>query len=327
MPEHPALPSDFPPCDTRAPDDGGCPALADRSDNHVAAGAHFARRFGRWPVPVHDPNALINDYIFDRMIDPVWTTMERAVVDKATAKAEALKLSPNIRVPDTLAIISIDDLPSSEALFAALSPFIGRPAIAKPTHASGGVVYLEHLSSPQQLDGLFTLASIDYSTVLREMQYHGLKRQIIVETLVPTLAGQSPDDYKFHCVDGEAILCQIDHSRFDKPWSRLLKLPDLAPFDEADGLAWPMTYRQPTSERTASMIEIARSLSRPFRFVRVDLYDSPDGIYFGEWTFSPAAALGIAPSAAGDHAVNPTHLAYSEAMMSAIKLVKIPGGR
>lgn len=318
MPEQPMLPIDLPPRDASAQDNGGCRTPTDRSDNYAAAGAHFARRFGRWPVPADHPDALINDYIFDRMIDPSWTAMERAVVDKATVKAKALELSPSVRVPDTLAIIPIDNLPSSEALFAALTPFIGRPAIAKPTHASGAVVYLEHLSSAQQLDKLFALASIDYSTVLREMQYHGLKRRIIVETLVPTLAGQSLDDYKFHCVDGEAIVCQIDHSRFDKPWSRLLKLPDLAPFDEADGLAWPTTYRQPTPERIASMIEIARSLSRPFRFVRVDLYDSPDGIYFGEWTFSPAAALGIAPSAAGDHAVNPTHLAYSKAMMSAL---------
>ena len=65
------------------------------------------------------------------------------------------------------------------------------------------------------------------------------------------------------------------------------------------------------------MTEAAHALSKPFEFVRVDLYDGSEGIFFGELTFSPAAALGIAPSALGDHAVNPTHLAYSAALMSA----------
>lgn len=326
MSKNPALPSQSLSGDAVFPGGQRRPPPLSRSDNHLVAGGHFKRRFGRSPLPIHDRDALINDYIFDRMIDPDWTKMERAAVDKASAKAEALRLSPTLRVPATLGIFPIDDFLSPDALFAALTPFIGMPAIAKPTHASGAVVYLKHLTSARQLDELFALASMDYAMVLREMQYHGLQRQIIVETLVPTTAGRSPDDYKFHCVNGAPVVCQIDHSRFDKPWSRLLRLPDLAPFDDADGLAWPATFSHPTPERILSMIEVARALSRPFRFVRVDLYDSSDGIYFGEWTFSPAAALGIAPSAAGDHAVNPTHLAYSDAMMSALGLTGTTDG-
>ena len=42
--------------------------------------------------------------------------------------------------------------------------------------------------SPDQLDALFSLAMRDYADVLREMQYHGLPRQIIVERLVPSVA-------------------------------------------------------------------------------------------------------------------------------------------
>ncbi|GAA3268531.1 hypothetical protein GCM10020258_39990 [Sphingomonas yabuuchiae] len=32
---------------------------------------------------------------------------------------------------------------------------------------------------------------------------------------------------------------------------------------------------------------MAEALSAPFPFVRVDLYDGDDGIYFGELTFTP----------------------------------------
>lgn len=291
-----------------------------RAFNHLVAGEHFAHRFQRWPLPIGDPCALINDAIFARMIDPDWTRLERTVVDKATAKSEAARLAPALRTPQTLSVIPMDDIASAEALFAALRPFSGTAAIAKPTHASGSVVLLRDLTSVRQVESLFLLAQMDYALILREMQYHGLRKQIIVERLVPTDAGQSPDDYKFHCVNGVPIVCQVDHSRFGRPWSRLLRVPDFEAFDPADGLSWPSTYRRPAPERIASMIEAAAALSKPFRIVRVDLYDGTDGIFFGELTFSPAAALGIAPSVRGDHAVNPTHLAYSAAMISALGL-------
>ncbi len=180
---------------------------------------------------------------------------------------------------------------------------------------------LRDLESVRQVEALFELATRDYATVLREMQYHGLRKQIIVEALVNTTSGQAPDDYKFHCVSGEPIVCQVDHSRFGRPWSRLLQLPDLEPFDPNDGLAWPSSYRRPEPERIEAMIQAARTLSEPFEFVRVDLYNGSDGIFFGELTFSPAAALGIAPSAKGDHSLNSTHVAYSQTMMSALRRI------
>jgi hypothetical protein len=37
------------------------------------------------------------------------------------------------------------------------------------------------------------------------------------------------------------------------------------------------------------MIEISAQLSRGFDFVRIDLYDTPNGVYFGEFTFTPSA--------------------------------------
>ena len=39
------------------------------------------------------------------------------------------------------------------------------------------------------------------------------------------------------------------------------------------------------------MLAIAEKLSQPFPFVRVDLYNQNGRIYFGELTFTPAAAL------------------------------------
>lgn len=41
------------------------------------------------------------------------------------------------------------------------------------------------------------------------------------------------------------------------------------------------------------MKEIARNLSKGIPFVRIDLYDIHDEIYFGEMTFYPASGFGL----------------------------------
>jgi hypothetical protein len=289
-----------------------------RAFNHVVAGPHFRRRFGRWPLSPADPRAMINDVIFGRMIDPRWTPLERAFVDKETAKVEARRLLPTLRMPQTLAVIAMEQVASATAIFERLRPFLGTETIAKPTHASGGTVFLRDVAAPADLGHLYQLARADYAAILREMQYWRLPRKIIVETLVPSADGTSPDDYKFHCVRGEPLVCQVDHSRFGAPWSRLYHVPSFAPMDRDDGLSPPASHVLPAPDRIAAMIAAARALSAPFDFVRVDLYDGLDGIYFGELTFTPAASLGIAPAAAGDHAMNATHRLYSRIVMRAL---------
>lgn len=290
-----------------------------RPFNHLIAGTHFHEKFKRWPLPPEHPAATINDYIFARMIGASWSALERAFVDKATAKDEAVRLCPTIRVPETLLVIPMDDVRSADQLYRILRPFIGSETIAKPTHASGGATFLRDVAAAADLATLFELSSIDYISIMREMQYWETPKRVIVETVVPASTSAAPDDYKFHCVRGEPLVCQVDHNRFGSAWSRLFRIPDFAPLDESDGLVSPATYRLPAPDRIAAMVEAARALSAPFEFVRVDLYDGQNGIYFGELTFTPAASLGIAPSAKGDHVENATHRIYSGLVMQALR--------
>ena len=196
---------------------------------------------------------------------------------------------------------------------------IGTDAIAKPSQASGGTVFLRNVSGPADLAELHALATTDYAAVMREMQYAGLPRRVIVEALIPTADGRPPDDFKFHCVNGEPLLCQIDHARFGTPWGRIFRLPDFAPMDPADGIAMPPGVARPDPERLAAMIDAARTLAAPFDYVRVDLYNGLDGIYFGELTFTPSASLGIAPSKHGSHRVSATHRLFSRILMDALR--------
>ena len=291
----------------------------ERSVNHAVASAHFEQKFGRRPLASDDPAATINDLIFARMIEPDWSPLHRAFVDKNTAKAQAVLLCPGLRIAETLAVVPMRTIRSVDHLHDVLQPFIGTAMIAKPSHASGAPVFLHGVTSSADLRALHDLAMIDYALVMREMQYRELPRQIIVETLVPARGPPPPDDYKFHCIHGEPLLCQVDHGRFGAAWSRLFRVPGFEPMDADDGLVTPDSYRLPGADRLAALTAAARALATPFDFVRVDLYDGEDGIYFGELTFTPAASLGIAPSAAGCHRETATHREYSRTLMQAFR--------
>ncbi|TVV75362.1 ATP-grasp fold amidoligase family protein [Sphingomonas solaris] len=290
-----------------------------RAFNHLVAGVRFREKFGRWPLPPADPAATVNDLVFARMIDPCWSPLQRAFVDKETAKAQALRRAPWLRVPETLAVVAMDDVRSVEDLYARLLPFAGTNAIAKPANASGAATFMRDVASPADLRDLHDLASVDYAVVMREMQYRGLPGKVIVEALIPAPAGRPPDDCKFHCVRGEPLVCQIDHDRFGAAWSRLFRVPDFVPMHAGDGLDRPEGHRLPAPARLAAMIAAARALAESFDYVRVDLYDGADGVYFGELTFTPAASLGIAPSSEGCHRVSETHRVFSRIVMDAIR--------
>ena len=80
-------------------------------------------------------------------------------------------------------------------------------------------------------------------------------------------------DYKFFCFHGspEYFLCRDGTNRnfYDLTY-KPLKLESTAELEKID---------------LTCMIEIAKQLSAPFPFVRIDLYNCKDGVYFGEYTF------------------------------------------
>lgn len=300
-------------------------ATMTRAANHLFAGAFFERAFGRWPLPSDDPAATVNDLIFNRMIDPRWSPLERAFVDKETAKLQAKRLFPTLCVPETLLVIPMEDVLSTDHLYTLLQPFAGTNVIAKPTHASGATVLMRDVASSADLVLLYQAAMSDYAFSLREMQYWRLPRKIIVETIVPTCTGALPDDYKFHCVHGQALVYQVDHDRFGARWSRMFRVPGCQPMHDKDGLESPKTYVRAAPERIATMISAAQALAASFDYVRVDLYDGSDGVYFGEMTFTPAASVGVAPSSTGSRPDSPTHQLYSRIIMDTFARVPVAG--
>ena len=121
----------------------------------------------------------------------------------------------------------------------------------------------------------------------REWAYYGLKPGIIVEELL--INKKNPDaginDYKILCYGGKPkyVIVDVDrytnHKRnfYDIEWNDLNVTSDCPMYDKK--MQKPKNYED--------MLNIASKLSKPFPFVRVDLYNDNGKIYFGELTFYP----------------------------------------
>ena len=120
--------------------------------------------------------------------------------------------------------------------------------------------------------------------------YHGVTPRIIAEKLLTGKNGQL-NDYKVMCFGGKAdhFLATADrfplaadnlaYTFYDLGWN---KLPVTSPGHENRDV--------PRPEHLEKMIQVAEKLSKGFPHIRVDFYDTTDGLYIGEMTLysSPA---------------------------------------
>ena len=117
-----------------------------------------------------------------------------------------------------------------------------------------------------------------------EWCYKDMKPQIIIEEYIQQL-NNDLYDYKFLCYNGKVNKLFVVSDRFknkyldfyDNDWNHL-------PFERLyhnspKGITKPQNLKE--------MISIAEKLSKPFPFVRVDLYSIQNQIYIGELTFYP----------------------------------------
>lgn len=121
----------------------------------------------------------------------------------------------------------------------------------------------------------------------REWAYYGLQPGIVVEELL--VNSENPEvginDYKIFCYDGKPEYIAVDVDRYighkrniyDREWNNLHVASDCPVCN------WEIVKPR-NFER---MMEIAAKLSAEFPFVRVDLYNIGEKIYFGELTFYP----------------------------------------
>lgn len=126
----------------------------------------------------------------------------------------------------------------------------------------------------------------------REWPYKSIKPRIICEELIRTPDDMLPFDYKFFCFNGipDCVMVCIDRETDEKAfgfYDRNWKFIDYYTFSHTSG----REKKIPRPQKLSEMFDIAAILSKGFPFVRVDLYNQGDKIYFGELTFFPQGAF------------------------------------
>lgn len=130
-----------------------------------------------------------------------------------------------------------------------------------------------------------------------EPHYTRIPHRILAEEFIcdPNASEKDrmPVDYKFMCYDGVPRYCLVCTDRDPvsfKSTMALYSLPGWKWNSEAVVPKYAATREVPPPAELEQMISIASRLSQGFPFVRVDLYDADGRVYFGELTFTPAAA-------------------------------------
>ena len=123
------------------------------------------------------------------------------------------------------------------------------------------------------------------------------KAQILCEKFLETQNGEIPDDIRIYCFNGEAKLFVYDigttnrdgshgehiiRNVYDKEWNLV---------DVDLGRKHDETVMVEKPNNLDDLIKVAELLAQDFPFVRVDLYNVNEKIYFGELTWIPMGGI------------------------------------
>jgi hypothetical protein len=175
--------------------------------------------------------------------------------------------------------------------------------VVKPTHGSGWINVVRdkrQLDVEELVQQCRSWLAMDYYRLRREWPYKDVVPRILIEEYIDDGSRDSPNDYKFYVFGGRVELIQVDVARFSKHERSLF---DRNWQDANMRLTWPPIaagVREP--RHLADMIRVAEVLGKDLDFIRVDLYDTGQRIYFGEITTTPGAGCGrFEPASADEH--------------------------
>ncbi len=163
--------------------------------------------------------------------------------------------------------------------------------VLKSTNGSGAVLICKNKSDFDQKRAKKTMEkwlADDFYRMKKEPQYKGIKNRIIAEEYLEDETG-GLRDYKFYCFDGEPHYYGIFTDRYANKTIDMYTISGKKLEGVHSGGAKISENVLLQGEDFPHMVEIARKLSEPFHFVRVDLYYVQGRIYFGELTFTDGA--------------------------------------
>ena len=220
--------------------------------------------------------------LYDRR--KIYTTM----VDKYEAKKHVAErigeeyIIPTLGVWDRVEDIDFDNLPEKFVL--------------KCTHDSGGLVVCRDKSKLDIEAAKRTLEKSlkqRYFYAAREWPYKNVRPRIIAEAYMED--GEQKEglvDYKFYCFSGEPKFLYVSKGLEDHSTASISFLNldwTFAPFQREDYKGFENLPQKPKGYDT--MLRLAAEMSKGIPFLRVDLYEINNNIYFSELTFTPCGGM------------------------------------
>ena len=203
-----------------------------------------------------------------------------------------------IKCSDKLAVKEFVNSSTSSARVARTDRIFGKaidaedlnPELVYKTNHDCGTV---HILLNSKFDSKEVCRSLNYSVkkiysdITGEWAYKYIESSIFSEELIPYV-GASISDYKFYCIRGEPKFCHFICDRNYHPKELVL---DLEGKDMGIPIYPAFTYGAPFQmpECWKKALDIVADISRPFQFVRVDVYIVEGNVYVGELTFWPQA--------------------------------------
>ena len=165
----------------------------------------------------------------------------------------------------------------------------------KCTHDSGGLVICRDkskLDKETTREKISTSLRTNYFYQGREWPYKNVKPRIIAEKYMKDDSSKELTDYKFYCFNGEPKYLYVSTGLENHATAKISFLTldwKFAPFGRSDFKSFTELPPKPTMLN--EMIELATRLSTGYKFLRVDLYQIKNQIYFSELTFSPCGGM------------------------------------
>lgn len=183
--------------------------------------------------------------------------------------------------------------------------------VAKANHGSGWNLIVKNkneLDWPNTVELMNSWLDLNLYVFGREWNYRDIEPKIVIEKY---LDHEPLNDYKFMCFNGEPLYMQLNN---DFEGSHYVDFYDLEGWRHL-----PITYSAykksdrevAVPEQYETMLELARQLSAPFPFVRVDFYNFDQCTILGEMTFFPAGGL---------WPLKPSELGFNEILGSRLEL-------
>lgn len=175
--------------------------------------------------------------------------------------------------------------------------------IIKTNHAckTGIVVEDKNLLDEQRIKTLSKyynkVLNIDYAFWgIFELQYRNIVPKVYIEQLLIPKANSLFKEYEIYCLNGNVefiqyCVCTADGLTYRTYYDKDFKEADFAVYRKMKS---PFI---PDEKNKEKLIEYAQILSSGFPFVRVDIFEVNETLYFGEMTFTPHCGnITISPS-------------------------------